>query len=139
MSASENVLTLPKRVRYSDALIAPGEYDARVLDYETRLYWRGAMGAAFETVLPSYYAVKDLIGPPRRHGRFKPVGMKSRLARDLAAMLRARPPLDHFPLKLVIPHIHRVSVVTVERDHEQQNIPTGARYSKVDRVLERVQ
>jgi hypothetical protein len=91
---SDNVVALPKRYRYEGALIAAGEYSARVLDLETKVYWRWSarvvvwwlvveQGSAFETVLPSYFAVPRLIGEERRHGRFKPVGFKSRLARSL--------------------------------------------------------
>jgi hypothetical protein len=145
--SAENVVALPKRYRYADALIAPGTYSARVLDFETRLYFRSSprvvvwwliveLGDAFESVIPGFYRVPALIGDARRHGRFKRVGLRSRLARDLAAMLQSRPPLDYFPLNVVTSKLYTVSVVTVERDAEQQAIPKGAQYSRVDRVLE---
>jgi len=141
-----NVIALPERARYADALIEPGRYDARVVDAETRMFFFGrspraivwfqiaSMGAAFETILPAYYAVRSITGKPRRHGRFR-IGLRSRLARDLAAMLNRRPPLDVVPLDELVNALFAVDVVTVDTDATQQAIPAGARYSKVARVL----
>lgn len=145
-SRSENVVALPTRWRYSDALIAPGRYDARLVDTATAVFFFGksprvvlwfqvcTMGPAFEAVLPAYYAVASITGKPRRHGHFR-IGLKSRLARDLAAMLGRRPPLDSVPLEEIVNDLFVVDVVTVETDSRQKDIPTGARYSKVERVL----
>ena len=55
----DNVVPLLRRPRYLDALVPPDQYEARVLDFETRFYWRGAsrlvvwwmiveLGSAFE-------------------------------------------------------------------------------------------
>jgi hypothetical protein len=150
MSAPENnVVRLPRRVVYADALIEPGRYEARAVDFETRLYFRGkaprgvlwfqitTFGPAFESVIPAFYALRSVTGKPRRRGKFT-IGFKSRLARDLAAMLGRRPPLDIVPFEDIENALFAVDVVTVERDIEQQELPEGSRYSVVRRVLERV-
>ena len=145
---SAKILQLRYAVK-TDALIAEGEYEAALLDYETGIYFFGhspkvvlwwrivTMGAAFETVLPAYYAVRRLTGKGRRRGRFQ-IGLKSRLARDLALMTNARPPLDHVPLDDLQGHLFWISVRTTVRDSGQKAIPKGAQYSIVDQVLRAV-
>ena len=130
----------------TDALIPEGEYEAALVDYETGIYFFGhspkvvlwwriiTMGAAFETVIPGYYAVRRLTGKGRRRGRFQ-IGLKSRLARDIALMTNARPPLDHVPLDHLQGHLFRIAVRTIVRDSGQKTIPKGAQYSIVDQVL----
>ncbi len=130
----------------TDALIPEGEYEAALVDYETGIYFFGhspkvilwwrifTMGAAFETVIPGYYAVRRLTGKGRRRGRFQ-IGLKSRLARDLALMTNARPPLDHVPLDHLQDHLFCIAVRTVSEDSGQKAIPNGAHYSVVYQVL----
>ncbi len=140
------VTCLAPRPRCSDALIAPSAYDARLLDVETAMFFFGksprvvmwwqlcTMGPAFEVVLPGYYAVRAIVGKPRRRGFFR-CGFKSRLARDLAAMMGCRPRLDRVPVEDLSADLYRVVVETVGKDREQEAIPTGAQYSVVRRVL----
>ncbi len=140
-----NVVALPRRLRSADALIEPGRYEARLIDSETAVFFFGksprvilwfqicSMGPAFEQVVPAYYAAR-ITGKPRRRGGFR-IGMKSRLARDLAAMLGRRPPLELVPLEDLVNVMLTVEVVTVAKDSTQHAIPEGARYSKVERVL----
>ncbi len=139
------VTRLMPRARYADALVAAGRYEARLLDAETAVFFYGksprvvlwfqvvTFGQAFEAVLPAYYAA-NIIGKPRRHGRFR-IGLKSKLARDLAAMLGHRPPLNLVPIEDLLDLTFAVDVVTITRDSTQHDIPVGAQYSKVDRVL----
>jgi hypothetical protein len=159
MSAHDNtprasVTRIEPRPRYDYALVPAGEYEARVLDDETRVYFaprrhpeRGAaklivwwsivtMGHV-GTVIPAYYALPGVIGRVGRHGRYRAVGHCSRLARDLAAMLGTRPSLlaGPFPRELVTDHLYRVAVVTVTLDRDRVPIPDAARYSRIDRVL----
>ncbi len=130
----------------TDALIPEGEYEAALVDHETGIYFFGhspkvvlwwrivTMGAAFEIVIPGYYAVRRLTGKGRRRGRFQ-IGLKSRLARDLALMTNNHPPLDHVPLDHLQDHLFRIAVRTVSKDSGQKAIPDGAHYSVVHRVL----
>jgi hypothetical protein len=151
MTAVDNkVVELPRRHhRYADALVNAGHYDARLVDAETAVFFFGksprvilwfqitTFGPAFEAVLPAYYAAK-LNGKPRRNGKFT-IGLKSRLARDLAAMLGRRPPLDYVPIDELVNTMFTINVVTVANDSTQHEIPNGARYSKVERVLGRAE
>ena len=133
----------------ADALIPEGEYEAALLDYETGIYFFGhspkvvlwwwiiTMGVAFEVVIPAYYAVRRITGKSRRRGRFQ-IGLKSRLARDLALMTGDRPPLDHVPLDDLKDHLFRIAVRTVVKDSGQKAIPDGAHYSVVHQVLRAV-
>jgi hypothetical protein len=148
-ATDSNVVALSRRYRYADALIEPGTYDAKLVDAETALFFFGrapaprvvlwfqicTIGDAFEAVLPAYYAVRSIKGKPRRRGRFA-IGFKSHLARDLAAMLGRRPPLELVPIEDIAVRLLSVKVGTVERDRGQLQIPAGARYSVVQRVLE---
>ncbi len=141
-----NALPFPARPRATDALIPEGRYQARFLDYKTAYLFHGrapkvlvyfqimTFGPSFETVLPAYYVVRGLRGKAKRRGRFD-VGLKSRLARDLAAMLERRPPLTYIPAEDVQTRFYWVEVRTVATDSLQNEIPTGARYSVVDRVV----
>ena len=143
---NSNLISFPARPRAADALIPEGRYDACFLDYQTAFLFHGrapkvlawfqimTLGPSFETVIPAYYVVRGFRGKPKRRGRFD-VGLKSRLARDLAAMLETRPPLDHIPVDDVSTHIFWIDVRTVSTDSKQQNIPKGARYSVMDRVI----
>lgn len=154
----DNVIALPKRelFEYDYALVPEGAYDARVIADETRVYWRtkknpgaarlvlwwalctpGCMGV----VLPRYYAIPDAVGRVGRGGRYRAVGRASYLARDLAAMLGARPSAlcGPFPLELVRDRLYRVSVVTVTHGNDERGerieLAVGAQYSRVLRVL----
>ena len=141
------VTRIDPRPRYEYAIVPTGEYDARVVDDHTEVYWRSASRLVLTwqlctpgymgTVLRCYYAVPGLIGRVGRHGRYRAVGRTSRLARDLAAMLGMRPTVlaGPFPREDVERRLYRVNVVTVTHDAEQKSLPEGARYSKVDRVL----
>lgn len=159
MSAAEsNVIALPSRSAavYDYALVPQGEYDARVIGDETRVYWRtkrnpgaprlviwfslctpGYMGI----VLPRYYPIPAVIGRVGRGGRYRAVGRASYLARDLAAMLGGRPSMlaGPFPLDLVQNKLYRVSVVTVQTGVDERGerveLHEGAQYSRVLRVL----
>jgi hypothetical protein len=52
-------------------------------------------------------------------------------------MLGRRPPLDVVPLDELLTTLFTIDVVTVVNDSTQREIPDGARYSKVSRVLGR--
>ena len=145
--ASVTQLTPRPRYVYDYALVPEGEYDVCLIDDHTEVYWRtvpklvltwslvtpGHMG----TIVRGYYAVPKLIGRIGRHGRYSAVGRTSRLARDLAAMLGARPATlgGPFPRMHVENRIYVVEIVTVTHDAEQGERPMGAQYSRVDRVL----
>lgn len=140
------VVPIPRNYRNSDALITPGTYDARLVGAETAVFFFGraprvvlwyqicTFGEAFEAIVPGYYAVKSITGKPRWMGGFT-IGSKSKLARDLAAMLGRRAPLTFIPMDEIATKLYSVVVETVERDFEQHSIPSGARYSRVSRVL----
>lgn len=148
MSAG-NVVSLEQRSKpvYDYALVPAGEYDARLVDNHTEIYWRTASRLVLTwqlctmgyvgTVLRSYYAVPGLVGRVGRNGRYRAVGRASRLARDLAALLGGRPAVlaGPFPFEDLRSRLYRVAVVTVTRDHAQIELPKGAQYSRVERVL----
>jgi hypothetical protein len=144
---SATVTRLEPRPRYDYALVPAGEYDARVLDDHTEIYFRGAPKLVLTwslctmghvgAIVRGYYAVPALIGRVGRHGRYRAVGFASRLSRDLCAMLGARPSslAGPFPHDLVRDRMYRVAIETVTSDREQVTLPDGARYSVVRRVL----
>ena len=78
---SATVTKLEPRPRDENALVAPGNYDARLLDCQTWTFVAGksprvifwwqlcTMGPAFETRLAGYYAVRSIVGKPRHRLR----------------------------------------------------------------------
>jgi hypothetical protein len=143
---SATVTKLEPRPRDQNSLIEPGAYEATLLDCQTWMFFNGksprtillwrivTMGPAFAMTLPGYYAVRAIVGKPRRRGHFQ-IGPKSRLARDLAAMTGWRPPFNCVPIEDLADKVFRVRVETVGRDAEQEELAPSARYSVVRRVL----
>ncbi len=90
-------------------------------------------GPAFRVMLPRYYSVNSVHG---KRAVTASVGRGSDLYRDLCRV--GRQPRDP---KRVDPAsfadlILDVQVVTVSSDREQRELPEGARYSKVGRIIE---
>ena len=141
-----SVSTLP-RLANTDAVLPAGEFVARFIGYETRLFFgRSAKvviswsivdpGPHFQATVRGFYAVRKLLGMPRRSGKFE-IGITSRLARDLARMLEARPPLDRVPIKSLSKGLYLLKCRTVTRDYDQEQIPESIQYAVVDRVVRR--
>jgi hypothetical protein len=144
MNANSNVVALPTALpTYGDAHIPPGEYDARVVGYETWARCRGweprvvivwsivTMGYV-GVVIPSFYRVLALSGRARRDGMFR-VGTRSRLYRDLGRMMFRRPPTNFIPEE-VKQRLYRVAVRDVDVDQYQHDLG-AVRYSVVDYVI----
>ena len=122
-------------------LLPPGKYHLRFIDWFTVLYMRKQPKVELRFVvvehgehcgkrLSRWCNVKELIGKPRRRGRFK-VGRSSDLLRDYARLVGGRFRLDRMALSTLEPLTLVGQVETVERDRQQRDIPASVRYSTI--------
>ena len=98
---------------YGDEFDIPaGKYSACIIDASTKLFFFGRSpkvvltfrildpGPYFEKLVRRFYAVKRIIGKPRRNGTFE-AGPRSRLLRDISKLIDSRPPTDHIPESII--------------------------------------
>lgn len=67
----------------------------------------------------------------------RPLGKSSKLAR-MIQLLDPKPRRDRVPIRALKDKCWRVSVVTVEVNGQQQTLPMGNRYSRIDTIMERI-
>jgi len=130
--------------------IKPGKYEVMMKNYYTAMMYGGkapklildfvivGQCKEFGSVIPKYYNALNLIGRPRKRGRFK-VGKKSDFARDFFDFIHcgtAR--MD----RLCVSHFEGIrflaEIVTVKRARNR-NIPEPLQYSKIGRLLKVVE
>lgn len=137
---------------YESPFVGPGNYEFMYVKHETDLYFGRApklvmwfkivsMGECFETVLPRYYNVKQLIGPKGKNGKFK-VGRQSDFLREFVTLFpdavdsnpRKRR-LDRLPMSGFKSVILQGHVSTVNRTAKQRAIPEALQYSVISELI----
>ena len=130
------------------ALLPPGTYQLALDHWRTsKLFGRAPklalwfrvveQGAGFGVLLPRYYNVASLKGPPSRGGRFK-ASHGGDLAREYARLLALPSRFDRFNLQALRSHIVIGHVDTVIADAKQRALAAASHYSVVRR-LERLE
>jgi hypothetical protein len=126
------------------ALVPPGYYDLRFDYFETKIMFKRAhklilwftvisTGPYFDTArLARFYNVTRII-KEARNGRFK-VGYRSDFLREYARLFRVPTRLDRISMSAFEPHIIIGRVRTVNKGHDQKEIPSGLHYSVIDEL-----
>lgn len=147
-TAGGNVVLMPDRADgrlvYATPLVTPGTYHLAFLrhvtvfqfrSYKLALHFRIVdLGPAFGADLCRYYAVRKVASGRRIGGRFE-YGQKSDFFREYCRVFGAPVRPDR-----ISPAAYRNTVIvgevaTVMKGHDNQELPDGARYSKVARLI----
>ena len=128
--------------------VPPGRYTACVESAQTAILFGGRAqkviltyrildyGPCFEKRVRGYYAVRHIVGKPRRNGRYS-IGPRSRLIRDTAHMIDGRPPTDHFPIEKASKTIVEIELRIVTTA-DGKDLASSMQYVVVDHVVKRL-
>jgi hypothetical protein len=127
-------------------LLPLGKYSVVLEHHETALSWgrRAAVYLHFRVVDPGdYFGVKlfrayrvaELIGKPKRNGRFT-LRRRSELHLTLCRLLERARRVDRVSLSFLKNTVLKVNVRHVTTDYRQRELPMSERYSVVDAILE---
>lgn len=127
-------------------LVPEGDYRVQVTGWRTRLM-HGRQpkvclnctvldsGSYLGAVIPRWFNVEALIGPPRSRGRFK-VGIHSKLFREYCRLSGRKDRPDRISIGALVNVTLIARVRTVKEEADGTAIPEAAQYSVIDRFLE---
>jgi len=126
-------------------LVPDGAYQLAYIDHRTMLFRKAAkvvirfrvvdQGPYFGMVLERFYNADRLIGKVGKNGRFK-IGPSTDLYREFCSVAAGRVTrLDRLPLTAMKNWIIRAEVHTVGQSWRQEEIPEGAKYSVIRKLL----
>lgn len=150
MRSAGNVATMPGHedggtLVHSTSLVEPGTYLLQFVRHETVRQFRSAKlilyfrvvtaGPALGAILCRYYAVQSVATKSRRKGGSFQFGQKCDFFREYCRVLGPPSRPDRITPVNYRNSVVTGEVVTVTMGHDQLEIPDGARYSKVARLL----
>jgi len=125
-------------------LIPEGEYQLGYLDYVTGIFFGGpkikvrfiVLSVAHHgTELYLYFPVTELLGEPKRYGRFVPPGSSSKLYRTWANLFGKPKRGDRMSLRQFKNMVFTGGVKTVMTDNKDRPIGKANWYSKIDKLI----
>ena len=129
----------------SRPLVPDGNYHFKLRHHETAIMFKNPklilhleiaeFGDYHGIVIPNYYNVAELYGPPKKRGRFKPTRSGDFLI-DYYNLVGSVERLDRLPMRPLYNSFIYARTETVTRNNQGKKLPPQLQYSKIAEMVE---